>query len=263
MTEIPTVRLYGHMVYDIRALLPHRPRVVGWRGADDVTSTTLHYNGPPVTLAPTLEAELAHFTFIAEYHIEKNWRTGGGLPAIHGDGMMYHFAFGPSGNIYWTRSIEHALWHCGDAEGNAFSLALHLPLGGAQVPTDPQWSSVTSFMDAYNAERGLRRERNLGHREWGTSECPGSKLFPMLKAWRAALELVNYRVLADGVRVREAPSSKAAIALGGKMKVNKGHSFRGDTVVEGEYIAKYGSNLWIHRADGIGFIKRELCAVAA
>ena len=86
-----------------------------------VTSVTLHYNGPAVGVFGNPKLELRH---VIEIDVPNHQQR------IHADSLMYHFVVLSDGSIWQTRDLELQAWHCRNFDGNEYSLAVHLPLGG-------------------------------------------------------------------------------------------------------------------------------------
>ena len=250
-------------ILDLRSRLPRASWSIGSQTVK--MSATLHYNGPPVKAFGSRNGEIAQLVADAHWHM-RPVAFGAGEP---GDGLQYHFAVLSDGTICQCRDLDAVLWHCANQTGNASSLSVHLPLGGAQDATELQWQRTTALFDALGAQFKFGRTKVVGHQEWAkyivvnnklvavpNSACPGPILMKRLRAWRESKLLQNWRVLYDDSNIREAPTSQSPIALQGKAKVNAGQTFVGDEMCLGEYIG--GTNHWIHRADGLGFVHRSL-----
>ena len=149
---------------------------------------------------------------------------------------------------------------------------MHLLLGGPQDATEPQWTSVTALFDALGSAYTFVRNKVFGHKEWPkyqringvlvpvrNSDCPGPILTKRLNAWRIGNALTNWRVAYNNTNVREGPGTKFPIALSGRAILKTGQVFIGDEITLGDYIG--GSNQWIHRADGVGFVHSSLVEV--
>lgn len=255
-------------IIDVVSQLPQRPGAP-LRAVGGLTSGTLHYNGPATTCAASWPSawEIAHLKGIAQYHVSKDWSSNGS--GDYGHGIMYDFAVFPSGRLYKLRPLNHELWHCANRSGNLTSIAVHMPIGGAQDATPAAWQAFDRLAQALMGEFHFGRDRVFGHTEWPkytvrggrlvqipNSPCPGPLLMRRLKAWRVQGELRRWRVIVPDSVVREGPGRQFPIALGGRGRYAVGHQFDSDTVTIGEVIA--GSSEWLHRVDGIGFMHRSL-----
>ncbi len=249
-------------ILDLRSQLPRAAWTLGRNAAK--TSATLHYNGPPVTNR-TRAGEIHQLIEDAKWHMRKDAFGAGAA----GDGIQYPLAVLSDGTICQLRDFDAVLWHCANAGGNETSMAVHLPLGGAQDVTPPQWSSATLLFEALGTTYGFGRAAVLGHKEWPkyqrikgvltrvrNSDCPGPVLMTRLNAWRDGNDLTRWRVVYNNANVREGPGTSFPVALGGKAVLKSGQTFMGNNITLGDYIG--GSNWWIHRADGVGFIHSSL-----
>lgn len=160
-----------------------------------ITTATLHYNGPPLSVAGNAAAEL---DFVVRVDVPEHQRR------IGMDSLAYTFVVPSDGTIWQTRALDLYAAHCGNAEGNEHSLGVHLPIGTGQRPTAAQWDATVRLFDALRADYGFGRNGVVGHCEWprgswapavvsptyklqpGQSACPGVVLHRLLAAYRAA-----------------------------------------------------------------------------
>lgn len=251
---------------DIRAELPRADWTIGDGKTYEKTTLTLHYNGPP-SEAPGIavrgqEAMVRYLSGIAEFHMGKY---------LGADGIQYNLCVDAVGRIFYLRTIGPELWHCGNPTGNRNSIAIHVPIGGDQRPTDVQWNALTYIFKTYNIPV-------VQHREWqrsrggyvlddldrnGTS-CPGVPLRSLLLQYRSDQHSVGdrYIVAFDGSRVREGPGTNFPVALKGKsgfpdgLMLNRNMVVMSDAVVNGSPVG--GNPVWIHLATGEGFVHSSL-----
>lgn len=240
-------------IKDIRGILMRRAsRFLSYRTLAEIDSQTLHYNGPETAIAPTIDAEIKHLQAIAKHHVDRIWGYFQGQP-VYGHGIMYDYAIGATGTIYWLRDLTDVLWHCANGAGNKTSLAIHIPIGNRQRPTDKQWASATALFDALaETHRFDAQTKTFGHYEWSNSECPGAVLIPMLETWRTQPVLRRYRIQYNEANCRQGPALNFPIAA----TYQAGHEFDGKALV-GQVIG--GNATWLWRADGLGFIHSSLC----
>lgn len=231
------------VLIDYRHKLPRANWSIGWR-VGGPTSITLHYNGPPVIRDP-----YDQLVIDAQYHIG---------PYLRADGLQYHICVMPDGAILQTRDLNAKLWHCANQHGNNSSLAIHLPIGGAQQPSDAQWNSTEAVFEWAMARWGIQQSQVYGHFEWprldgrAQSDCPGPHLKRRLLAWREDLT-GRYEVIdPTGANVRQAPTTASGIAT----VYPKGYWFYADSISRGQVIGN--DTVWLHSADGQGFVHRSV-----
>lgn len=137
---------------------PHTPRYI-----------TIHH-----TVTPTVDsvAPAARVRGIQAYHIDSNgWCDVG-----------YHFIVGQDGRVYQGRSSELRTGaHAGGANTDNLGVSL-LGTFTDDVPSDSMFYGTANVVrwisDTYNVE--LTRDWLKGHREWGSTSCPGDQLFARL-----------------------------------------------------------------------------------
>lgn len=248
-----TPRLRDLGVRDLRPRLPEiktrRPKPRQGRP----TSVTLHYNGPAVSGFGNPEAELRH---VIQVDVPNHQSR------LAADSLQYHVVVTSDGAIYQTRDLSLPAAHCGEAHGNQYSLAVHLPLGGTQDATPAQWTATCRLFEALITEYEMPNGRQAvrGHDEWKATLCPGPNLKRRLLAWRAGTISTGgmYKIRLDvaAANVREGPGRNYPVALGGKAQMWPGDTVEADALVVGEVIG--GDPLWLHRRDGVGFVHRSL-----
>lgn len=169
---------------DMRGLLPrNKQNEARWlrkRPTSAIRDIVVHWNGPRVDQAegPQLVAD-------ANYHIQKNWALPGQAPA-YGWALMYHYAVGTTGRVYWCNDEEDVLWH--DTDGNYCGLAVHCILGDGQRSTPAMLDSLRKLLDWLCDERPdlpAGRGDVWGHGERvdyrNYTSCPG----PEIRGWVA------------------------------------------------------------------------------
>ena len=248
---------------DLRAMLPRATWSIGRRSGNP-TGATLHYNGPPVSAAGDVAGEIRQLYADARYHMQ----PGGAFGADGADGIQYHYAILADGQACQLRDETAVLWHCANITGNKAHIAIALPLGGAQRPTDAQWRGTTDLFSQLMARYGwTTRNAIVGHREWPRSDgkpqksCPGPIVFRMLQIWRGQITapaLTRYRVNVPIALVREGPGQQFRVALKGTAKMREGDVFAADSITIGTAPSGSSNPQWVHRADGVGFIHSSL-----
>lgn len=242
---------------DYRSRMPRAKWSIGTRSA--TLFFTIHYNGPSVKAAGNPAGEIAQLQFDAAYHM----RPGALGSPIGGDGIQYHGATLSNGINLQLRDWLAKLWHCGNATGNAQSVAWHIPIGGTQQPTNAQLHQLYNVViPAFQREYRFVYTNVKGHREWKQTDCPGIPLFNSLMDWRAnhatPAPLMWYKTLAN-VYVRESPEIQpnlANVALDGTALIAKDTVFAVDELKQGVPYTLNGITVsqYVHRADGLGFM---------
>lgn len=236
-------------IRDLRGTLPRAAWSIGTRPGTP-TSITIHYNGPPVR-DRSHRGEINQLIFDARFQM----RPGALGAASGGDGLQYHYAVLSDGTIYQTRDLSAILWHCGHAHGNTWSLAIHLPLGGQQDATAPQWAATERLMDGLIDEFAMAGRRQArGHQEWSDTACPG-RLMPRVRLFRDN-QLFDppkrFLIVFDEANVRQGPGLGFPIAA----VMQPGEVLEANALVLGENIG--GETRWAHRVDGLGFVHMSL-----
>jgi hypothetical protein len=230
-------------IIDLREQLP----VARWRIGQQrrKTTVTAHYNGPEVgQQGRAREAWVTHLRWIADYHMHTTnaWKTW------NSDGICYHFAITPDGDVFQLRDLDAELWHCGHEQGNEYSLAVHFPLGGNQQPTGAAWAAFEALADALVDEYKMGgRAAVLGHSDWGTSTCPGPHIRRRLADYRSEPPTEWYRParpyrVIRTTKVQQAPDGSKDVAL----VLPAGEMVQIGALVRGRYRA------WV--ATGAGFV---------
>lgn len=226
---------------DIRDKLPRASWEIGRRAA--TTSITVHYNGPAVS-----PAHQSGDGLIAQLIVDAQWqmRPGGlGAPS-GGDGLQYHLVIAADGRVYQARDLDALLWHCGHADGNTNGLAVHLPLGDSQMPSDVQWQATLKTIEILRRTCTISIPRVLGHLEWKhATACPGPNIMQRIVAYRqgqsgivtptGGMGLSRYQVVEmdDTLNIREGRGVNYPIALGGTAKLKPGQVIWIDDVTGG------------------------------
>lgn len=247
---------------DIRHLLPRQKWEIGRRpGAP--TSWTLHYAGAESPVPTAIQNDRQRLiAFIRDIYVPNH------VKRIGADGLQYHFVVTAAGEILQCRDLNAELWHCANADGNLWSVAVHLPMGGTQQPTAIQWARAGALFDAGISEfRMAGRTVVRGHSEWPkfqkingrllqitNSECPGVVLMPRLRTWRTQAN-TRYRCITPAT-VRQGPGRAFPIAA----TLAQGTIFEGDKVLSGVPVA--GDARWVHRLDELGFVHMSALQVA-
>lgn len=130
---------------------------------------TIHHTVSPTPDSMTVAQRLRG---IQAYHVNTNgWCDVG-----------YHFLVGADGRVYQGRSSEERVGaHAGGANTNNVGISYIGTFSTIAPPANMfeaggdivEWLSDTFAIP-------LNRDRVRGHREWGSTECPGNSLYPRL-----------------------------------------------------------------------------------
>lgn len=164
---LATMEIAGQ-VYEVVDL---RGKFTSRKGSWGVSRKTLgvvgHYNGPPVS-AWAWNNPVAWIKAINDMHAQ----PGRFSPGWTFDGIAYHvFVFGRT--IYLLRDEDAKLPHCGNTTWNAGALAIHIPVGTGQTPSDETYRSFFAKVSEWLTAMGKGRSSLVPHSAVGSSECPG------------------------------------------------------------------------------------------
>ena len=126
-----------------------------------------HYAGPAQNRGISALGRLKSY---ADYHCRPN----GFGPGATGNGIMYHIGIAEDGTKYLMRDLEEDRWHCGAWPHNGTWIAVNIPIGEGQAPTEAQYRAAREIGDDWLKYKGLSRAYVVGHKEVGNSSCPGS-----------------------------------------------------------------------------------------
>lgn len=170
--DLPKLQVGNLQVADLRARLqdvtPGYPR----RTLQSIDRIIIHHSATNPVL-PSVDAEILHIESIRRYHTMTH-----GWP-----GIGYHAVVCPSGNAYIVGTTETIRYHTAslqDLNQNGISDINDTGYGVCligdftfKVPTLAQAAASAALVR--NLEFGLGRALRLdGHRDYGSSECPGN-----------------------------------------------------------------------------------------
>lgn len=142
----------------------------------------LHYNGGPVPERAWRDP-VAWIKFITGLHSQRGRFASGWLFR----GCAYHeFIFGRT--VYRVMNWRADTPHCGNSRWNRNALGLHIPVGGSQRPRQAgDGTMITALQRADDHLRAMGRPRSalVGHREVGSSLCPGDPIMASIRNYRA------------------------------------------------------------------------------
>lgn len=141
---------------------------------------TVHHTSLPLgTNPPNSEEDVKKVQSIQRYHVSKRWGDVG-----------YHFLIGSDGSIYQGRPIEYTGTH---APPNSHNVGVSV-IGDFQTKEYPSETQLAALMrlttwlcDRFDidptATITLFEQSNpavCGHRDWGSTDCPGDRLYVLL-----------------------------------------------------------------------------------
>jgi hypothetical protein len=114
---------------------------------------------------------------------------GGHRRLRYGD-IAYHFVVDYAGRVWEGRSLAYEGAHV--SAQNARNLGI-LFLGNfeQQTPSGESIASVTKLVELLRERFGVKGHRLYGHRDLGSSVCPGKHLYPHVVALRDGVEEPN------------------------------------------------------------------------
>jgi LysM repeat protein len=137
-----------------------------------VNRITLHHTGEHAGLEGVAEVEVLRR--IEHYHqVEKHWAAIG-----------YHYLVGKTGRVYEGRPVHYQGAHV--LANNEHNLGISV-IGDFmnKLPNPRQLATVDAFLTDQRMRYRIPRTRIYGHRQLGTSLCPGDSLYSWLEHYRA------------------------------------------------------------------------------
>ena len=108
-----------------------------------------------------------------------------------GPGLQYHFKVDNTGEIFWIRPFEQALYHAGDYPVNRRSIAIcvdgYFHPEPNQIPTKEQYEALKQLLDwlcTQNPQFPASQGDVYGHREISATACPGDNLIGFVQEYR-------------------------------------------------------------------------------
>lgn len=133
---------------------------------------TIHHSGVDVASDSATSAVVSRLGGIMNEHLERSYGDVG-----------YHFLVDFSGGVWEGRSLSYEGAHVsGQNEANVGILLV----GNfeKQEPSEAQRTSLIRLVSAVRDLCGIKQHRVYGHRDLGSSVCPGGKLYPMVVGMR-------------------------------------------------------------------------------
>jgi N-acetyl-anhydromuramyl-L-alanine amidase AmpD len=97
----------------------------------------------------------------------------------------YHFVVDYNGRVWEARSLAYAGAHvAGHNDDNIGILALGN--FNRQAPSTAMVSTIRKVVETLQQHYSIKAERVYGHRELGSSDCPGNNLFKRVTEMRSA-----------------------------------------------------------------------------
>lgn len=145
----------------------HRTRMRGWG-----SGWFVHYNGPAMRLARTVEAEMAAVRGIQRYHQGKGWSDIG-----------YTRCVGQTGVVYEARGYGIAGAHT--ENHNSTGMALMFLIGEGESPSPAALESAVWVLGTDGPANGYEPKRVRPHHAVGQTACPGHDLTRFAASWRS------------------------------------------------------------------------------
>lgn len=162
------------------------PGASSWGNSSKGYGVVMHYNGPPAP-ARAWKNPVAWVKFLCDLHSQQ----GRFAPGWTINGAAYHELI-VGRTVYRIRDYAADLPHCGNLAWNRNSLGLHIPIGGNQRPQDAgQGTMITALQRADDHLRAMSKSRSAlkGHREVGSSACPGEVIMPSVRNYRQGAQV--------------------------------------------------------------------------
>lgn len=157
------------------------PARSSWGNSSKGAGVIMHYAGTDVP-AWAWARPLKWIKLICDLHSQ----PGRFAPGWTINGSAYtEFIFGRV--VYRVRNYAADLPHCGNLYYNRNALGLHIPIGLNQLPKDAGDGTLVTAMqraDDHLRAMGLGRSGLKGHREVGSSLCPGDVIQAAIGRYR-------------------------------------------------------------------------------
>lgn len=249
-----TTRKIGGITFNLFEGLPFKTWRIG-RRASAPRYFTAHYNGPHVPAFGYVPGEKSQIISDARWHM----RAGAFGVASGADGIQYHGGTLSDGSNWLFRDINDILWHCGNYEGNNWSIAWHMPLGGMQQMTNAQRIGLSNAIGAFRREFGIHASNVRGHLEWKPTACPGT-IMTYVRVWRS-YALANSPTMYFKTKVnancRTSPEVKLdgsnIVHIDGKPLVTPANTIVPIGALIEDGIPYQNDPTYVWRSDGIGF----------
>jgi hypothetical protein len=138
-----------------------------------VERITVHHTDETPGLANLPDTEVLR-------RIDRYHREGRHWPSIG-----YHYLIGKDGNVYEGRPVQFQGTHVAKANSNNLGIAVMGDFSH-HLPSPRQLRALRAFLDDSRYRFHLSAGRVYGHRELGSSDCPGGALFAWLREYRGA-----------------------------------------------------------------------------
>lgn len=178
---------------DLRGILPRANWSIG-NNYSFKSITTVHWTGSPVTWPDEPEKQLEAY---ARFHIQKDWNPPTGA---YGDGIMYHYAVALDGRTFQCRDQTAILYNTA-ASGNYDSISVLAIVGQGQSTTPALFAGLREVINL------LDRPQLRGHRDYGTSFCPGDEIYAWLQGGTQLTDeqiaaMIDSKIAAYGARLQ-------------------------------------------------------------
>lgn len=174
----------GYQLVDLRGRFC--PAASSWANGPKRRGYVGHYNGDEVPLR-AWQDPVAWIRFIISLHSQR----GRFAPGWTINGSAYHeFIIGRV--VYLVRNVTATLPHCGNLNWNRTSRAGHVIIGGDQLPKQAGDGTMVTFQqraDDHLRAMGRPRSALVGHREVGSSLCPGEPLMAGIRHYRSGADI--------------------------------------------------------------------------
>jgi hypothetical protein len=170
---MPTVKLYGIEVADVRYLFPDAPGAScsNFHPPEAIIGIAQHHDGiimPPGDAdynGTTLDEDMERLQAIYAYNLSRL----GGYP--------YQFTGSPNGRLFWCRSLETWGAHVGGMNDRLLGIAMMGDYRKAEPPVEGLCSLSLGYIALWRFLGHLSAVK--GHGQWapGTTECPGPALW--------------------------------------------------------------------------------------
>lgn len=163
-------------IINIISKLPRKGTQDSAHSIGSITHIIVHHDAQN---RPVAYDSVTRYVQQANYHISRGE-----------DGLQYHYKIDNIGEVFQCRNLTDTLWHCGNYPINRASIAICLDGDYTyQNPTKEQYKALKELLTnlcTQHPEFPAAESSVFGHREVGSSACPGNNFWSWVASYRTS-----------------------------------------------------------------------------